>query len=137
MHLFVAVDANEQSHKLFKPFIQTIALKASDGTTTHACVREIRLYNIIVNERNLPELMPILKTHEKVSLTGRGINIAMSLISKIFPFLTPIDTSKYERHGGMQDKIWWREQMPESLPPYIMFIGSIPDIKNEKGDDML
>ena len=137
MHLMIAVDANEVSHKLVGKFIASIPLHDKNGKERRAVAREIRLYNVIVDESCLPEFMPIIKTHEKVSLSGRVIGSAISLLSKFFPFLSPIDTSKYERYGGKQDKIWWREHFPGTLPPYMMIIGSIPDIKNEDELDML
>ena len=137
MHLFVAVDGGEGQQKDFPRFLHSIPLKDLNGTWTTRCVcREVRLYDIIVDERNLEDLIPILKTHEKVSLSGRAISSAISLISKFFPFLSPFDTSKYPRHGGERDKVWWREQIG-GTPPYMMFLGYVPDIKNEKGEDML
>jgi len=139
MHLIVALDANLESHKLFPQFIHSIPLKLRDGREFHPVTREIRFYNIILDESGLEQFMPYIKCHEKgTMLSGRSMKTALSLLSKIFPFLDVVDTDKYVKNEQpYNDKKRWREMYPGTLPPYLMVIGSFPDKKNEEGIDML
>ena len=91
MHIYVAVDGSQDAHSKFKEFIQGIPLKARDGTITHATVRFVQVYDVVVDEYNLPELIPYIRQHEKVSLSGRAISTAIGLLSKFFPFLSQVD----------------------------------------------
>ena len=136
MHTLIAVDANEQSHKLFSKFINNFEYSLDTGEKIHPVLREIRFYNIIHDTRDMDEFFTDLKEYEKgISLSGKLIQGALGLLGRFFPFLDIVDMSKYKRrHDG--DKIVWRQMFPGTLPPYILILGNIPDSKNEDGQDM-
>jgi len=136
MHTLIAVDATEESHKLFSKFLNNFKYKVDTGEEISPVTREIRFYNVIHDARDADDFFTDLKEYEKgITLSGRVMQSALGLLSRIFPFLDTVDMSKYERrHTG--DKVIWRGLYPNTLPPYILILGNIPDSQNEEGQDL-
>ena len=136
MHTLIAVDATNESHKLFSKFINKFKYDVDTGESIHPVSREIRFYNVIHDERDMKEFFTDIKEYEKgLTLSGRVMQGALGILGRFFPFLDIVDMSKYERrHKG--DKVVWRNMFPKTLPPYILVIGNIPDKKDEDGKDM-
>lgn len=121
MHLIVAIEASHEGHEEFKQWIRTKEYKL-DGRIDHVFPREIRLYDLVLQEGISAEVISDLNSHRN-KWESKFRRLLNSLL-KLTPLCSVPDISP---SGARPKKNWLKA----------MIIGSLPDKKNEEGFDLV
>jgi len=140
MHLILAVESTDKGHSRFKDWLQTNfkQINPQTGTPTTPVPREIRFYNIVTRKEVVQNLVNQLSPWEKIELlSGRSFSKFMRFLCSVLPFDLISPSVSYVE--GEKDTIrrnkWDMNNM--GGPLYIQFVGTLPDLQNENGEDML
>ena len=146
-HLILAVESTSKGHQSFVKWVKDKHEYSYKNEETgeekknRPIPREIRFYNLVVKRNVIPELIDDLSWWNKLDmLSGRSFQRFLGLIRKFLPFDIPYvpkkeDTHSIEQIHNYRNNMWPMAEM--GGPLYIQIIGTLPDMINDEGEDML
>ena len=125
-----------QGHENFKKWAHSnfaYEYEGKDGLRqTRPLFREIRFYDCIIKRQAVQHFIDDMSIHSKDELLSGGkFDKILKLIRSLLPFDIPILPKKEDRKATN-----WNMHMMGG-PLYIQFIGTMADMVNENGEDML
>ena len=128
MHLVCLVEHSMGDYEKISDWIHSIPLKNKQGRETHACPREVRLIDVVLDESCVDEFLSYLNLTSG-HISSKKMEFMKSMICKMTP-LNKVDISKIEQKKVNMNR-------PDQTFSYFQVLGSIPDNKNKEGMDLL
>ena len=128
MHLVCFVEHSMGDYEKISDWLHSIPLKDKTGKEAHACPREVRLIDVVLDESCVEEFLSKLNL-KSGHIDSKKMEFMKSMIRKITP-LEKVDTSKIKPNP-------LNNGAPKQTFSYFQVLGSIPDNKNKDGLDLL
>ena len=128
MHLVCLVEHSMGDYEKISDWLHSIPLKDKQGKISHACPREVRLIDVVLDESCVDEFLSKLNLGSG-HIESKKMEFMKSMIRKMTP-LNKVDTSKIKYKP-------LNNGAPKQTFSYFQVLGSIPDKKNKDGMDLL